>query len=221
MKTYEAMFLLDPSSADFETVSAPVRDLLDRIKAEVLVIKPWDERRLAYEIKGRRRGLYVLTYFKADPGEITNLNHEVLINEQVLRMMVLSGDHLSEENIQAETPATLQQARRAASEAEKAARQAEEAKQEPAAEAKAETPAETAETPAAPEAESGAKLEKAEEEPPGEAKAETPAEAAEPPAAPEADEAAKADGPEGQPAEESPEPAKPDEQPDAPGKEQA
>lgn len=134
MRTYEAMFLLDASNDDFETVSAPVRELMERIQAEVLAMKPWDERRLAYEIKGRKRGLYVLTYFKAEPGEITNLNHEVQISEKVLRAIVLSGDHISEETVQAQTPATLSAARRAAADAEKeASREAKESAPEPAA----------------------------------------------------------------------------------------
>lgn len=120
MRTYEAMFLLDASNSDLETASVPVRELLDRIGAEVLVLKLWDERRLAYEIKGRRRGMYLLTYFKAEPAKVTAIDHEVQIDERILRAMVLSADHVSEERMNAETPGTLSKARRAAAEAEKA-----------------------------------------------------------------------------------------------------
>ena len=127
-KTYEGMFLQPSSDRDFEAASAPVRDVLARAEAEVLSMKPWDERRLAYEIKGHRRGLYVLAYFKADPARIAELHHEIQLNERILRAMTLSADHLSEEKIRAETPATLASARRAASEAERAARKAAEEK---------------------------------------------------------------------------------------------
>jgi len=102
-----------------ETTSVPVRELLDRIRAEVLVLNLWDERRLAYDIKGRRRGMYVLTYFKAEPADITALDHEVQIDERILRAMVLSADHVSEDRMNVETPAMLSRARRAAAEAEK------------------------------------------------------------------------------------------------------
>jgi len=127
IKTYEAMFLLDTGSPDFEAAAAPVREVLDRADAEVLSLKPWDERRLAYEIKGRRRGLYVLTYFRADASQLGSLQHEIQLNEQILRALVLSADHVSEEKIHAETPATLLASRRAAAEAQKAARAAEKA----------------------------------------------------------------------------------------------
>ena len=112
-KTYEAMFLLEPGS-DFEATSAPVREVLARAGAEVLSLKPWDERRLAYDIKGQRRGLYVLTYFKAEPARIAELEHELQLNEKILRAMMLSADHLKAETIHAETPATFSAARRAA-----------------------------------------------------------------------------------------------------------
>ncbi len=122
MKTYEAMFLLDANNSDFESASAPVREVLERAEAEVLSIKPWDDRRLAYEIKGRKRGLYVLTYFKADPGRMYDMQHDIQLSDRLLRAMILSADHVSDEQISADTPATLAETRQAAVEAERAAK---------------------------------------------------------------------------------------------------
>jgi small subunit ribosomal protein S6 len=105
MKTYEGMFLLDAGAPDFEQAVQPVRDLLTRIEAEVLMLKPWDERRLAYEIRGRKRALYAITYFKADPANISSLQHDILINEKVLRAMVFSADDITQEQMNAPVPA--------------------------------------------------------------------------------------------------------------------
>lgn len=146
MKTYEAMFLLDTDNSDFELASAPVRDVLERAGAEVLTMKPWDERRLAYQIKGRKRGLYILTYFKADPGRIDEMQHDIQLNDRLLRAMILSGDHVGDEQIDADTPATLAETRRLASEAERAAKKEAEAIEQAAA------AAEAAATPATPAA---------------------------------------------------------------------
>jgi small subunit ribosomal protein S6 len=106
-KTYEGMFLVDAGNPDFDASSAPVRTVLDRSDAEVLSIKPWDERRLAYEIKGRKRALYVLTYFRMDPLKVAELERDIELNEEVLRALILRRDHLTEEVINAETPAML------------------------------------------------------------------------------------------------------------------
>jgi len=105
-KTYEAMFLLDSGVGDFETAAEPIRKVLDRNQAEVLAMKPWDERRLAYEIRGRKRGLYVLTYFRADPARIAEIEHDCHLSEAILRALILRRDRLTDEQVQAETPIT-------------------------------------------------------------------------------------------------------------------
>ncbi|MHC4716520.1 MAG: 30S ribosomal protein S6 [Planctomycetota bacterium] len=171
MKTYEAMFVLDAGNSDFEAASAPVRDALARSEAEMLAIKPWDERRLAYEVKGRRRGLYVLTYFKADPARLDALEHDVQLDERILRALILSADHVDDRTVQAETPATQAQARKAAREAAAAA----EAKPE----APAPAPAEKAEPKAPAEAPEGPKAEAAKPEPEAEPATKPPAPAEE------------------------------------------
>ncbi len=106
MKTYEAMFLVDAGNPDFEAAGAPVREVLTRAKAEVLVFKAWDERRLAYEIKGRNRGLYILTYFKADPAAMEALHHDIQLSERIIRAMIFTAEDVTPEQMNADTPAT-------------------------------------------------------------------------------------------------------------------
>ena len=117
--TYEGMFLLDAGNPDFQAASEPVRTILDRNEATALAIKPWDERRLAYEIKGRRRGLYVLSYFQAEPGRISEIERDCQLDERILRVMLLRRDGLTEELIETDTPATAS-ARRLVEQAEQA-----------------------------------------------------------------------------------------------------
>ena len=104
-QTYEGMFLVH-SGRDFQTASQPIVKVLERSEAQVLSIRPWEERRLAYQIKGQKRGLYVLTYFKADPQRIAELERDCRLNEDILRVLILRRDRLTDEQIAAETPAT-------------------------------------------------------------------------------------------------------------------
>ena len=117
-KTYEGMFLVDAGNPDFHAASEPARAVLDRYEAEILAIKPWEERRLAYEVRGRRRGLYILTYFKAQPDRIAELERDCQLDERILRLLVLRRDNLTEQQINAETPATAGAKRAAARKAE-------------------------------------------------------------------------------------------------------
>ena len=100
MRTYEAMFLFDPSvGADQTKVQQEVERLMKRAGAEIIMSKKWDERKLAYEIKGRKRGCYVLTFFRADQDKITPLERDVELSESILRVLILKADHLTEEDM--------------------------------------------------------------------------------------------------------------------------
>ena len=105
-KLYEGMFLLDAGNPDFQAASAPVQTILTRNGAEVLAMKPWDERRLMYEISGRKRGLYALTYFRVDPLKVTEIEHDCQLDERVLRALILRRETVSQEEIDAPTPMT-------------------------------------------------------------------------------------------------------------------
>ncbi len=148
MKTYEGMFLLDAGVSDFQAACEPVQAVLERSEAETLSMKPWEERRLAYEVNGHRRGMYVLVYFKVDPEKIREIEHDCQLHEQILRILILHKENLSDDVINAETPADVLTRRTAEAEARKVA---EEAAAAEAAAAKA--AAEAAEAAAAPEAE--------------------------------------------------------------------
>ncbi len=100
MNNYEGMFLFDPAvSTEWADVEAEINRLLGRAEAELIFSRKWDERRLAYEIKGRRRGLYALTFFRADGGRIASLLRDVELSERVLRLLVLRVDHMTEDEM--------------------------------------------------------------------------------------------------------------------------
>jgi len=105
-KMYEGMFLMDSGNPDFQAVSEPIRNILQRREAEVLALKPWEDRKLAFEIKGRKRGLYVLSYFKVDTQQLVEIEHDCALDERVLRSLILRRDELTEQIINADTPAT-------------------------------------------------------------------------------------------------------------------
>ena len=98
MNQYEAMFLFDPTFGNsFEKCESEVRRLMERAEAELLFCRKWDERRLAFKIKGRKRGVYVLTYFKAPSDKIAGLERDAKISEDILRLLVLRADGVTHE----------------------------------------------------------------------------------------------------------------------------
>ncbi len=88
------MFIVDPTLSDEEigTIRERLKDLAESRGAEVKKIEPWERRRLAYEIKGRREGVYVLAELRADPSVVEELERQLAVTETVLRHMTVRLD---------------------------------------------------------------------------------------------------------------------------------
>ena len=100
--SYEGLFLFPQSAvADLQSASDHVMEILNRAGAEVISFKKWDERRLAYEIKGNKRGLYFLVYFKAKGAKLTNIERDCNLSEKLLRAMITRADHVLPDVMQA------------------------------------------------------------------------------------------------------------------------
>jgi small subunit ribosomal protein S6 len=99
---YEAMFLLSQAvAADLGSAVDHIKEILARGHAEIIAMKKWDDRRLAYEIKGQKRGVYILAYFKAPGVDISHVERDCNLSEKVLRALILRADHLSIEEMTA------------------------------------------------------------------------------------------------------------------------
>ena len=91
---YECMFLLDTNkvAGDVPTAAQQLHAILERNHAEVLASRPWDERRLAYPVKGQKKGLYYLTYFRSEGKNLINIERDFALNETILRLLVIHID---------------------------------------------------------------------------------------------------------------------------------
>src|SRR5438105_14326076 len=95
------MFLIDPNTgAEWSAAEAEVRRLLDRAGAKVMGLKRWDERKLAFEVERRKRGIYALAYFEAAPEKIGELERDAQLSEMILRMLVLRDDEITPELVE-------------------------------------------------------------------------------------------------------------------------
>lgn len=99
---YEGMFLFNSAliQSSVSAASDVLRQVLDRAEAEIVSMYKWDERKLAYPIKGQKRGLYMLVYFNARGTQIPNIERDVNLSDEILRCMILRGDHIGEAELQ-------------------------------------------------------------------------------------------------------------------------
>ena len=98
MKLYEGMFLVDNSEArkNYEAVSENISRIITKYGGEVIRSERWSERRLAYPVRRRDRGTYVLVYFNASPESITEIRRDCAIDEIILRNMILRANAIPE-----------------------------------------------------------------------------------------------------------------------------
>jgi small subunit ribosomal protein S6 len=91
---YECLLLLDTNkvAGDVPAAAKQLHTILEKHHAEILASRPWDERRLAYPIKGHKKGLYYLTYFRIEGKNLVEIEHDFALNETILRQLVLRVD---------------------------------------------------------------------------------------------------------------------------------
>lgn len=99
---YEAMFLLRQSAAaDLGAAVENIRQYLARVDGKIIAMKKWDERRLAFEIKKQKRGVFILVYVTLATTEIVNLERILNLSEDILRWMLVRVDHLTIDEMKA------------------------------------------------------------------------------------------------------------------------
>lgn len=88
---YEGMFILDSNryARDAAGTVADIPTAIEQFGGKMLASRLWEERRLAYPIKGHRKGTYWLTYFQLPGDQVTSLNRQFQLNESIIRSLTL------------------------------------------------------------------------------------------------------------------------------------
>jgi small subunit ribosomal protein S6 len=90
MRRYELMLVIRPDVPD-DRSQAVIDRTTRQITAsggQIIKVAPWGRRRLAYPIDRYREGSYHIILFAAPPDALTELEHSLLITEEVLRHLV-------------------------------------------------------------------------------------------------------------------------------------
>jgi small subunit ribosomal protein S6 len=87
MRRYELMLVIRPDVADDKSQALVDRTTRGIVSAggQIVKVAPWGRRRLAYPIDRHREGSYHIILFEAPSDSIVELEHTLLITEEVLR----------------------------------------------------------------------------------------------------------------------------------------
>lgn len=94
MRRYELMLVLRPDSPDERAQAVIDRTTRQVVTAggQIIKVAPWGRRRLAYQIDRYREGSYHIVVFEAPSEAIAELEHGLLITEEVLRHLITRQD---------------------------------------------------------------------------------------------------------------------------------
>lgn len=140
MRSYELMYILDPKLDEdgSKALLVKIEELMSKQGVELEKTEPWGKRRLAYAIKGNWEGSYILSYLKAEPTAISEMERRLRVTEGVLRFLTVRTD---EQQAKLERRKARGDEQAQARGRRKAARKASESEKAPAPEAaKAEVP---------------------------------------------------------------------------------
>ncbi len=94
MRRYELMLIVRPDVPDDKAQAVIDRTTRQITTAggQILKVAPWGRRRLAYPIERHREGSYHIILFQSPSTTIAELEHTLLITEEVLRHLITRDD---------------------------------------------------------------------------------------------------------------------------------
>ncbi len=94
MNIYENIVILDSNLSDEEAdvFVTKIKGLIIGIGGEVLKVDVWGRRKLAYEIKKQKKGLYVLLLYKTPSETIKKLEDFYRVSDTVIKYMIIKLD---------------------------------------------------------------------------------------------------------------------------------
>ncbi|OGW44857.1 MAG: 30S ribosomal protein S6, partial [Nitrospirae bacterium RBG_13_41_22] len=90
MNIYENIVIFNAAVTDEEADAAiaKIKELIAGNGGEVLKIDIWGRKKLAYEIKKQKKGLYVLLFYKTPPATLKKLEEFYKVLDAVLKFMI-------------------------------------------------------------------------------------------------------------------------------------
>ena len=94
MRNYEIMFILSTQLTDEEKQAGVtfVENTLTAAGATEVKTEIWGDRKLAYPIKKKENGYYVLTLFQIDGTRIPEVEAKLNITESILKYMIVKNN---------------------------------------------------------------------------------------------------------------------------------
>lgn len=88
---YESITILKPTLTDEEVAAVieKIKVIIEEAGGEIVSSDNWGKRKLAYEVKKERRGIYIVQHFKAKGSTIIALEQYYRFSESIIKYMTI------------------------------------------------------------------------------------------------------------------------------------
>ena len=96
MRNYEGVFIISPdlSTENAKGIVTQIQELVSKNGGRVDGIQEWGKKRLAYKIKKKQEGNYVIMNFQIDSKQSKKLDQALRMNDHLLRFLLVNKDAL-------------------------------------------------------------------------------------------------------------------------------
>lgn len=94
MRTYEFMYIVDPELEQeaLEQLTSRIERLIADAGGQVLQLRSWGRRRLAFPIRRFHEGHYHVAYLQLEPNSIADLRGRLALAEEVIRYLLVTTE---------------------------------------------------------------------------------------------------------------------------------
>ena len=96
MRNYEGVFIINPelSNDNSKGVVTQIQELVSKNGGRIDGIQEWGKKRLAYKIKKKQEGNYVIMNFQLESKSVKKLEQTLRLNDHLLRFLLINKDEL-------------------------------------------------------------------------------------------------------------------------------
>jgi small subunit ribosomal protein S6 len=102
LNKYETIFIISPDAESevVERIIDQVQNLISEGGGVVTKVDNWGKKRLAYEVRGNKDGIYVIVTLEAGPQIIPNLARYYGLDEQIIKYMTVRAEKIPEPRVE-------------------------------------------------------------------------------------------------------------------------
>jgi small subunit ribosomal protein S6 len=95
LREYETIYILrsDVDADGADKIAQRIAEVIDREKGKLLKFESWGRRRLAYEVKKQRKGVYMYAKYLGKGGLVAELERNLRLSDVVLKHQTVLTAH--------------------------------------------------------------------------------------------------------------------------------